>query len=335
MSTATIARVSSQSSVAAPPTSRSRDALGAELERHRSVVWGICYRMTGSAADADEIVQETFTRAIATPPARTDEPWRPWLVRVACNLARDGLRRRRRRAYVGPWLPEPIETPDAFGEPPSIEPLGAPLLGGAEARYELLESVSYAFLLALEALTPSQRAVLLLRDVFDYSVRETSDALAMSEANVKTTHLRARRAMAGYDRDTSRPSAELAEQTRAALQKLMVGLLMQDAASVEAVLAADAHAISDGGGVVYAALRPILGRDRVTRFLMGLTRRRQVGASEVRLVNGLPALVARFSDERTREARTMVFRVELTRDGRVQAIHTVLAPRKMGAIAVV
>ncbi|MCC7536596.1 MAG: sigma-70 family RNA polymerase sigma factor [Deltaproteobacteria bacterium] len=314
-------------------TRTSRDAaaaLGVELERHRDVVWGLCYRMTGSAADADDIVQETFTRAIATPPRRTDEPWRPWLVRVACNLARDHLRRRRRRAYVGPWLPEPIET-DA--EPPSFEPGGAPLLGNAEARYAELESVSFAFLLALEALTPSQRAVLLLRDVFDYSVRETAGALAMSEANVKTTHLRARRAMDAYDAAPSRPSRELAARTKGALEKLLLGLLLQDTSAVEATLASEVRALSDGGGEVYAALKPILGRDRVTRFLLGLARRRSVRSSEIRIVNGLPAMVARFADERAGEADTMVFRVDVAPDGGIRAIHTVLTSRKLAAIA--
>src|SRR5205085_1091374 len=150
---------------------------------HRRFLWGLCYRLTGSAADADDLVQETFVRAIERPPERTDEPWRPWLVRVALNLGRDLLRRRRRRGYVGPWLPSPIETGDEVS-PPSVEPVIAP--GHTmEGRYDLLESVSYAFLVALEALTPLQRAVLLLRDVFDYTVAETVDALGSSEANVK------------------------------------------------------------------------------------------------------------------------------------------------------
>ena len=168
--------------------------LAREYGAHRAFLWGLCYRLTGSAADAEDLVQETFVRALSHPPARTDEPWRPWLVRVALNLGRDLLRRRRRRRYVGPWLPSPIETEDV---PPSFEPAGDE---SPAARYDLLESVSFAFLLALEALTPAQRAVLLLRDVFDYSVRETARALGFTEANVKTLHLRARRALAAYDR---------------------------------------------------------------------------------------------------------------------------------------
>src|SRR5262249_22279358 len=142
--------------------------LAAEFQAHRSFLWSLCYRLTGCAADADDLVQETFVRALEKPPARTDEPWRPWLVRVALNLGRDLLGRRRRRRGT-PWLPSPIGTDD---EPPSFEP-AAGSQGCPAARYDLLESVSFAFLLALEALTPGQRAVLLLRDVFDYGVAET------------------------------------------------------------------------------------------------------------------------------------------------------------------
>src|SRR5690242_19315982 len=171
---------------------------------HRRFLWGVSYRMTGSAADADDIVQDTLVRAIERPPQRTDEPVRPWLVKVALNLSRDVLRRRKRREYVGPWLPSPIDTSDESA-PPSHEPSvdGRETL---EARYDLLESVSIAFLVALEQLTPRQRAVLLLRDVFDYSVKETADALDLSEANVKTTHHRARNVMATYDRERIRPT---------------------------------------------------------------------------------------------------------------------------------
>ena len=157
-------------------------------------------RLSGSRAaraDADDIVQETFLRAMARPPVRTDLPWRPWLVRVALNLGRDLLRARRRRGYPGPWLPSPV--PLDRSRAAHLRPAGSD--ESPHARYDLVESVSFAFLLALEALTPAQRAVLLLRDVLDYSVKETAKALRMTAANVKTTHLRARRAMASYERD--------------------------------------------------------------------------------------------------------------------------------------
>src|SRR5262245_56527904 len=152
------------------------------FDEHKRFLWGMCYRMTGSAADADDIVQDTFVRALENPPADMEAPLRPWLVKVAMNLSRDQLRRRRRREYVGPWLPFPVLTDgDAQSQ------LGHTTLteDSPGAHYDLKESVTLAFLLALEALTPAQRAVLLLRDVFDYSTIETAEALVMSEVNIK------------------------------------------------------------------------------------------------------------------------------------------------------
>lgn len=160
------------------------------LETDRRLLWGLCYRMTGNAADADDLVQETFVRAIEKPPRRTDEPLRPWLVRVAINLSRDLLQRRRRQGYVGPWLPSPVPTDEE--SPASYEP-PASSEESPVARYDLKESISFAFLLALEALTPSGRAVLLLRDVMDYSTSDTAGALDMTEANVKCCCARAAR----------------------------------------------------------------------------------------------------------------------------------------------
>ena len=173
------------------------------LETDRRLLWGLCYRMTGNAADADDLVQETFVRAIEKPPRRANEPLRPWLVRVAMNLSRDLLRRRKRRGYVGPWLPSPVPTDEE--SPASYEPL-APSENSPAARYDLMESVSFAFLLALEALTPSGRAVLLLRDVFDYSTSETAEALDITESYVKVLLLRARRKMREYDKSRAAPS---------------------------------------------------------------------------------------------------------------------------------
>ena len=149
--------------------------LESAFDEQRPFLWSLAYRLTGCAADADDVVQEVFVRALERPPADTARPWRPWLVRVLMNLGRDLLRQRRRRGYVGPWLPSPVATGDG-DEPPSFDP--PDLQPGPGARYDLLESASLAFLLALETLTPAQRAVLLLRDVLDYSVRETADALS-------------------------------------------------------------------------------------------------------------------------------------------------------------
>ncbi len=294
-------------------------------------VWSLCYRMTGNAADADDLVQETFVRAMEHPPARPEEPLRPWLVRVAMNLGRDLLRRRRRRGYAGPWLPSPIETPaeDAL---PSYELAGERGLS-TEGRYEMMESVSYAFLLALEALTPQQRAVLLLRDVFDYSVAEAAEALGLSEPNVKTTHHRARRAMRDYDQQRCVPTRALQERTRAALEQLLVGLMHRDIAAIEALLAADVCSLSDGGGEFAAALNPVNGRRRVTRLALGLSSRAGwMRAVEVRMVNGLPALFAEFGTHGPRFAPCGIVRCEIDAAGRITALHTILASGKLSAI---
>jgi RNA polymerase sigma-70 factor (ECF subfamily) len=301
---------------------------------HERVLWGLCYRMTGSAADADDLVQETFARALASPPVRRDDPWRPWLVRVALNLAHDALRRRRRRAYVGPWLPSPIETDEE--EPPAHEPVvtgsdGRPVT--TEGRYDLMESVSFGFLLALEALAPRQRAVLLLRDVFEYSVEETAAALDMSASNVKTTHHRARRAMAAYDRTRVPPSAARTRATRGMLGRLVAALRDETSRAVEDLLAADVRSLTDGGGEFIAARVPVVGREKVARFYRKLDRVNGGGATaRVTMLNGLPGLVIDVPRAPAGIARRFVAMVELDAAGRIRRIYNVLATRKLAAL---
>lgn len=302
------------------------------LEEHRRFLWGLCYRMTGVAADADDLVQETFLRALERPPARQDDPWRPWLTRVALNLGRDLLRRRRRRGYRGPWLPSPLETGDE-AVPPSVEPT---LTDGTttEGRYDLLESVTFAFLLALEALTPTQRAVLLLRDVFDYSVTETATALGISEPNVKTTHHRARRAMAGYDRRRCRPVRALQERTRAALEQFLVAITGGDVGAVERLLAPGVRAVSDGAGETFAARKAIVGPTLVARFFVNIARRRAEGTQlAVREFNGLPGVVIDFGPSTRGDPVRSVTRLDVDDQGRVAAIHSVLSARKLARVA--
>ncbi len=300
------------------------------VRAHERFLWGLCYRMTGNAADADDLVQETFVRAWKQPPARTDEPWRPWLARVAMNLSRDLLRRRKRRQYEGPWLPSPIETGDEAA-PPSYEPVDEH--GNPAARYDMLESVSIAFLLALEALTPSQRAVLLLRDVFDYSVKETADALGMSESSVKTTHHRARRAMADYDRDRHAPTRLLQEKTRRAMERFLHCLLNQDVNGAEALLAADVRHLGDGGGEFIAARKPISGRQKVARFNMRLAELKPDGVRiSWRMLNGMPAIVMDLDRPPEKYAPRIVTTVELDDSGEIKRIFNVLATLKLTAV---
>lgn len=299
----------------------------AAFETHRRYLWGLCYRMTGCAADADDVIQETFVRALQHPPEGDGASWRPWLVRVAMNLSHDLLRRRRRQKYVGPWLPSPIETDDG-SSPPGIE---AELDHGVttEGRYDLLESVSLAFLCALEALTPRQRAVLLLMDVFDYTVKETAEALAISESNTKVTHLRARRAMRDYEA-RRRPLKVMQEEARTALMQFMTALGEQDLAAIEKLLAGDVVLLNDGAGEFHAARKPIFGPIRVARFNFKIiTRRTATSKSRACMLNGLPAFLVEFHDRRPGEPPRATFSVTTDADGKVSGIFSVVATRKL------
>src|SRR5262249_44252694 len=263
------------------------------LESDRRVLWGLCYRMTGNAADADDLVQETFVRALERPPKRTDEPLRPWLLRVAINLSRDLLRKRKRRPYIGNWLPSPVPTAE-FEVPASYEPVAAGE-DSPSARYDLLESVTFAFLLALEALTPNQRAVLLLRDVFDYSTEETATALDLTETNVKVLLMRARKKMSQYDKQRLPVTPARSSSVRLALERFLEYLGRGDAAALEQLFVEDAISQQDGGGEVPAALRTIFGRSKVVRLIFGLAAKLPAkGQSRWVDVNGAPALLFEY-----------------------------------------
>jgi RNA polymerase sigma-70 factor (ECF subfamily) len=286
------------------------EAVFRALEAERKFLFGLCYRMTGVASD-------------------TGAPWRPWLVRVGMNLARDFLRRRKRKPYRGVWLPSPIETPDGqsdlFDVPTPEE--------SPEARYGAMESASFAFLVALEVLSPRQRAVLVLRDVFDFSSSETADVLELSEANVRTTLHRARQAMAGYDADR-RDGPELFSSMTTALAELMTCIAARDAKGASAVLAAQARSLGDGGGVFHAAKYPVVGRDKIVKLYMGLQRNASPEArGEIRNINGLPAIVGEdYKAKRPNAARFVLF-VDLDREGRVKSIFSVIAPDKLEKVA--
>lgn len=288
----------------------------ADLAAYRPLLWRLCYRMTGSAADADDLVQETFARAIERPPHDTQRELRPWLVQIALNLSRDHLRRRKRQGYKGPWLPAPIETE------------GLVFDAHPEARYDELESVSSAFLLALEALTPAQRAVVLLCDVLGYSVREAAEALAMREGNVKTTHHRARGALADYDRSRLPPTRALQEQTRTALMRLMTSLLAGDVAALEALLSDDVRTLHDGGGEYLAAGVPVRGRERVIKLFLAL-RRPETPRIQLKELNGLPGILCEYPDAPPRVARRFVFSIALDAQGQIREMTAVLASRKL------
>jgi RNA polymerase sigma-70 factor (ECF subfamily) len=301
---------------------------GTLFRAHARKLWALAYRLTGSAEDAEDVVQETFARWLAQPPRAADTS-SAWLARVATNLGIDALRRRRRRGYTGAWLPQPVEE-----ELQGDEPLAA-ARPDAEARYGLLESATFAFLISLEALGPRARAVLLLRDVFDYSAAEAAAVLGTTEGNARVLHLRARRAMEAYDRARCIPSPELFERHRLALERLLGCLLAEDAVSLEKLLAESVRTETDAGGAYTALAAPMHGRARVARFYVRAARTRREGGPHTRFarVNGLPALVIALAHPVRRQAPRTVLRCDLDADGRIARIHSVLAPGKLGRVA--
>jgi len=299
------------------------------FQSERQKLWGLAYRLTGSNEDADDVVQEAFLRLVAhhreSPLVATPS----WLARVATNLGIDALRRRRRRAYRGPWLPTPVETLDA--EPLDLIENG---VDDPETRYERSESATYAFLLALEVLTPRQRAALLLRDVVGQSVRETAELLGTSEGNVRILHLRARRALEEYDRNHCVPTAELRARHRAVLERFLGCLAAQDVKGLEALLADSVVTLTDAAGEYTALATPLVGRARVARlYLMAALHRQEGGTStEIRLVNGLPAALVTLHRPVRRQAPKSLLRCELDDAGSIRIVHAVLAPRKLASL---
>jgi RNA polymerase sigma-70 factor (ECF subfamily) len=300
------------------------------FDEHKRLLWGMCYRMTGSAADADDIVQDTFVRALEKPPADMEAPLRPWLVKVAMNLSRDQLRRRRRQDYFGPWLPSPVLTE---GDDGFVLDYRAVTESSPMTRYDLIESVSMAFLLALEALSPAQRAVLILRDVFDYSTKETAEALEMSEANIKVTLLRARRTMDSYDQNRVSNFSKRAGELRDILQRFLSLLNAGDVQGLKKMLAADVVLISDGGGEVNALAEPMYGREKVLRLIEKLYEaNRDVTSTSFRNVNGEPTMLIDRSRVRPGHASFFTMHCELDERSQIRRFNFVFAPSKLATL---
>jgi RNA polymerase sigma-70 factor, ECF subfamily len=257
------------------------------FETYRSYLFAIAYRMLGSAMDAEDIVQETYLRYQATPP-ETISSLKAFLTTVITRLCMDQLHlaRRNREQYLGPWLPEPIITTES------------PELAKVEERVDMYESISLAFLVLLEQLQPTERAVFLLREVFEYDYAEIAAFLGNSEVACRQSFSRAKKHL-GDHRPRFPASPEIQRQL---LTGFMQAVQAGEMTALINVLAEDVTFWGDGGGkVVGAATHPIAGRMAVAQFLLktwSLFRSSLPEDARVELaeVNGQPALVTRAGD---------------------------------------
>jgi RNA polymerase sigma-70 factor (ECF subfamily) len=276
------------------------------FEEHRRTLFGIAYRMLGSVADAEDIVQEAWLRWNGVD-AEVDHP-RAYLTRTVTNLALNhlGSAAVRREEYVGPWLPEPLVTePDASDE------------------VEQAESVSLAMLVVMETLSPLERAVFVLKEVFGFPYAEIARVLDRSEASVRQVGHRARSHV-----QARRPRYAAADETREITERFLAACVGGDLNEMLALLAPDVTAWTDGGGKVRAALRPLHGADHVARWLLGVLSRTQEDWG-VRFVdvNGQPGVVL-LLDGRP----DAVGALEVV-DGRVAAMRLVRNPDKLHGVA--
>lgn len=282
----------------------------AAFREHRPLLFSIAYRMLGSASDAEDVVQDAYLRWERADTAAVRSP-RSYLSTTVTRLAVDHLRsaRVRREVYVGPWLPEPLVGVDAH------DPL---------AETALAESLSTAFLVLLERLTPTQRAAFLLREVFGFDFPEIARILETSEANARQLAQRAKQHIAA-----GRPRFESdAKQADELARRFLTASTTGDLHGLIALLADDAVAWADGGGKFQAARRPVIGADRVARFVAAVVRKwRTSGELRIAPVNGGIGLL-RYAGDRLRAVMTIA-----STDGgrRVNSVFIVVNPEKLGA----
>jgi len=274
---------------------------------HRNLLFTVAYEMLGSAADAEDVLQETWLRWVAVDPDKVRQP-RAYLVRIVTRQALNRLRtvKRRRESYVGTWLPEPLLTAPDVAE-----------------HAELAESVSLALLLVLETLTPTERAVFVLRDVFDVDYAEIAAAVDKSPAAVRQVAHRARKRVAARRPRALVDPAQAESVVRTFLRVVESG----DVQALLDVLAPDVAYLADGGGVKQAALRPIVGADRVARFVVGtLAKFPGVFTTVPAQVNATPALLVHLDG-----TLDGVIAVHVD-GGKVAGIYYVRNPAKLGAL---
>nr|WP_239108388.1 RNA polymerase sigma-70 factor [Microbispora siamensis] len=267
---------------------------------HRNLLFTVAYEMLGSAADAEDVLQETWLRWTAVD-LETVRDQRAYLVRITTRQALKRLRTlgRRKESYVGPWLPEPLLTAPDVAED-----------------VELADSVSTAMLLVLETLTPTERAVFVLREVFDLDYDEIAEAVGKSQAAVRQIAHRARSHVAARrPRETVSPN-----ETRDALQAFQQAVETGDLQRLLDILAPDVVFLADGGGLKQAALAPLVGADQVAHVLSRIT----PGASlEPAQVNGHPALIVRIDGDID---TVITVRID---DGLITGLYAVRNPEKL------
>jgi len=280
----------------------------AAFEAHRGRLWGVAYRMLGSRADADDMVQEAYLRWHGAPTAEVRTP-EAWLVTTTTRLCIDRLRQLRteREAYIGPWLPEPL-----------VEEAPA-----ADAATELASDLSMAFLALLERLAPEERAAFLLHDVFESDYDEIAGALGKSEAACRQIVSRARRRVR-----EERPRVQVSAAARERLvESFMRAIELRDRDALLALFADEAALTSDGGGKAKAAHKVVRGGASVVRFLLGVLR---VAHGHLELekvvVNGETGLAVRVDGQ-------LVSVMSFATDGRqILGVYSVLNPDKLRGV---
>jgi RNA polymerase sigma-70 factor (ECF subfamily) len=273
--------------------------------RHRGLLFTVAYEMLGSAADAEDVVQETWLRWSNVDQSEIQEP-RAYLVRIVTRQALNRLRTlsRRREDYVGEWLPEPLLTsPDVAAD------------------VELADSVSIAMLTVLETLGPAERAVFVLREVFDMPYEEIAEAVGKSSTAVRQIAHRARDHVAAR-----RPRMQVTStEQHEAVERFLAAARQGDLQGLLDVLAPDVVLVADGGGLVAAALHPIHGAERVAALLSGVAQTRVLEASAIWL-NGSPACRIDIDGE-------LDTAVSLTvENGRITRIYAIRNPLKLAGL---
>jgi RNA polymerase sigma-70 factor (TIGR02957 family) len=277
---------------------------------HRNLLFTVAYELLGSAADAEDVVQEAWLRwddINAGAQADVREP-RAYLVRIVTRLALNRLRTlaRRREEYVGEWLPEPLlTTPDVAED------------------VELAESVSLAMLAVLETLTPTERAVFVLREVFDLPFEEIAEATDKSAAAVRQIAHRARSHVAAR---RPRMAVDRVEQQQV-VERFLTAVATGDLQGLMDVLAPDAVLIADGGGVVQAVRQPVVGTKKICNLIRNFPQLAPTGVLEPMLLNGAPG--ARLVVDGQLDT-VLGFAFE---NGRISRIFSVRNPQKLGRVA--